>query len=115
MSELNITDVRDMAYSLYKGKTANFDAESANEAIKNIILKTAGCEDGWDMYKFMDNKYKVFAIMREILTPVVAENVLARFESWVDIEDIVIPMYKYEFGKQGVDDTVQKSLVIRFV
>lgn len=34
MSELNITDVRDMAYSLYKGKTANFDAESANEAIK---------------------------------------------------------------------------------
>ena len=30
-------------------------------------------------------------------------------------EDIVIPMYKYEFGKQGVDDTVQKSLVIRFV
>lgn len=90
MSELNITDVRDMAYSLYKGKTANFDAESANEAIKNIILKTAGCEDGWDMYKFMDNKYKVFAIMREILTPVVAENVLARFESWVDIEDIAL-------------------------
>lgn len=30
-------------------------------------------------------------------------------------EDIVIPMYKYEFGKQGVDDSVQKSLVIRFV
>lgn len=90
MSELNITEVRDMAYDLYKGRTANFDAESANEAIKNIILETAGCKDKWDMYKFMDNKYKVFSIMREILTPVVAENVLARFESWVDIADIAL-------------------------
>ena len=36
MSELNVTEVRDMAYDLYKGRTANFDAESANEAIKNI-------------------------------------------------------------------------------
>ena len=42
MSELNVTEVRDMAYDLYKGRTANFDAESANEAIKNIILETAG-------------------------------------------------------------------------
>ena len=90
MSELNVTEVRDMAYDLYKGRTANFDAESANEAIKNIILETAGCRDQWDMYKFMENKYKVFSIMREILTPVVAENVLARFESWVDIQDIAL-------------------------
>lgn len=90
MSELNVTEVRDMAYDLYKGRTANFDAESANEAIKNIILETAGCKENWDMYKFMENKYKVFSIMREILTPVVAENVLARFESWVDIQDIAL-------------------------
>lgn len=90
MSELNVTEVRDMAYDLYKGRTANFDAESANEAIKNIILETAGCRENWDMYKFMENKYKVFSIMREILTPVVAENVLARFESWVDIQDIAL-------------------------
>ena len=90
MSELNVTEVRDMAYDLYKGRTANFDAESANEAIKNIILETAGCKENWDMYKFMENKYKVFSIMREILTPVVAENVIARFESWVDIQDIAL-------------------------
>ena len=38
MSELNVTEVRDMAYDLYKGWTVNFDAESANEAIINIIL-----------------------------------------------------------------------------
>ena len=90
MANLNVQEVREMAYDLYKGRTSKFDAESANEAIKNIILETAGCADKWDMYKFMENKYKVFAIMREILTPVVAENVLARFESWVDIADIAL-------------------------
>lgn len=90
MANLSVTEVREMAYDLYKGRTANFDAESANESIKNIILEAGGCRDKWDMYTFMDNKYKVFRIMKEILTPVVAENVLARFESWVDIEDIAL-------------------------
>lgn len=90
MAELNIKEVRDMALNLYRGKTANFDAESANEAIKNIILEAGGCADGWDMYKFQENKYKVFRIMKEILTPVVAENVVARYESWVDIADIAL-------------------------
>ncbi len=90
MASLNIQEVREMAYDLYKGRTSNFDKESANNAIRNIILETAGCAEKWDMYRFMDNKYKVFAIMREILTPVVAENVLERFEAWVDIEDIAL-------------------------
>ena len=90
MPSLNIQEVREMAYDLYKGRTANFDKESANEAIKNIILEAAGCAEKWDMYKFMDNKYKVFAIMKEILTPVVAEAVNNRFDAWVDIEDIAL-------------------------
>ena len=90
MAELNIKEVKDMALNLYRGRTANFDAESANEAIKNIILEAGGCADGWDMYKFQENKYKVFRIMKEILTPVVAENVVARYESWVDIADIAL-------------------------
>ena len=90
MPSLNVQEVRDMAYDLYKGRTANFDKNSANEAIKNIILEAAGCADKWDMYKFMDNKYKVFAIMKEILTPVVAEAVNNRFDAWVDIEDIAL-------------------------
>lgn len=90
MAELNIKEVKDMALNLYRGRTANFDAESANEAIKNIILEAGGCADGWDMYKFQENKYKVFRIMKEILTPVVAENVIARYESWVDIADIAL-------------------------
>ena len=57
---------------------------------------------------FMDNKYKVFAIMREILTPVVAEAVNNRFDAWVDIEDIALgdtkefdvikPMDLFEIG-----------------
>lgn len=90
MPSLNVQEVRDMAYDLYKGRTANFDKETANNAIRNIILEAAGCAEKWDMYTFMDNKYKVFAIMREILTPVVAEAVNNRFDAWVDIEDIAL-------------------------
>ena len=90
MPSLNVQEVRDMAYDLYKGRTANFDKETANNAIRNIILEAAGCAEKWDMYKFMDNKYKVFAIMKEILTPVVAEAVNNRFDAWVDIEDIAL-------------------------
>ena len=90
MPSLNVQEVRDMAYDLYKGRTANFDKETANNAIRNIILEAAGCAEKWDMYTFMDNKYKVFAIMKEILTPVVAEAVNNRFDAWVDIEDIAL-------------------------
>jgi len=54
------------------------------------------------MYKFMDNKYKVFAIMREILTPVVAEAVNNRFDAWVDIEDIALGDTK-EFDVLNMD------------
>ena len=90
MPSLNVQEVKDMAYDLYKGRTANFDKETANNAIRNIILEAAGCAEKWDMYKFMDNKYKVFAIMKEILTPVVAEAVNNRFDAWVDIEDIAL-------------------------
>ena len=102
MPSLNIQEVREMAYDLYKGRTANFDKNSANEAIKNIILEAAGCADKWDMYKFMENKYKVFAIMREILTPVVAEAVNNRFDAWVDIEDIALGDTK-EFDVLNMD------------
>lgn len=102
MPSLNIQEVREMAYDLYKGRTANFDKNSANEAIKNIILETAGCAEKWDMYKFMDNKYKVFAIMKEILTPVVAENVLEKFATWVDIEDVALGDAK-EFEVMNMD------------
>ena len=90
MPSLNVQEVREMAYDLYKGRTSNFDKETANNAIRNIILEAAGCADKWDMYKFMDNKYKVFAIMKEILTPVVAEAVNNRFDAWVDVEDIAL-------------------------
>ena len=90
MPSLNVQEVRDMAYDLYKGRTANFDKETANNAIRNIILEAAGCAEKWDMYTFMDNKYKVFAIMKDILTPVVAEAVNNRFDAWVDIEDIAL-------------------------
>lgn len=90
MAELNVNDVRDMAYELYKGRTSSFSADEANEAIKNIILEAGGCKDKWDMYTFQDNKYKVFKIMREILTPVIAENVIDRFDAWVDIADIAL-------------------------
>lgn len=88
MADLNVKEVREMAYDLYKGRTGKFDAESANEAIKNIILEAGGCKDHWDMYTFMKNKYDVFAIMRDIITPIVAENTIDRFQSWCDIVNI---------------------------
>ena len=34
MPSLNVQEVREMAYDLYKGRTANFDKETANNAIK---------------------------------------------------------------------------------
>ena len=90
MAELNIKEVRAMAYDLYKGRTSNFSAEEANEAIKNIILEAGGCKEEWNMYRFQENKYRVFEIMKEILTPIVAENVIERYSSWVEIHDVAL-------------------------
>ena len=122
MAELNIKEVRAMAYDLYKGRTSNFSAEEANEAIKNIILEAGGCKDEWNMYRFQENKYRVFEIMKEILTPIVAENVIDRYASWVEIRDIALgdtiefevmnqDLFKIGYVADGTSELRRQNLV----
>ena len=122
MAELNIKEVRAMAYDLYKGRTSNFSAEEANEAIKNIILEAGGCKEEWDMYKFQENKFRVFRIMKEILTPIVSENVVDRYNSWVEIHDVALgdtmvfevmnqDLFKIGYVADGTSELRRQNLV----
>ena len=125
MAEISVKDIaiaKDTAIKLYRGNTMEFSKESASESIKNLILEAGGCKDKWDMYAFMGNKYKVFSVMKEVITPVVAEAIIDRFESWVDIAQIglgdimefeIMNMDLFEVGyvADGTSDIRRQKLI----
>lgn len=87
MAELK---VKDIAVALCKGNVqTRFGKtdEDANELIRRAILRVAGCEEGWDMYAFQENKFKVFRLLSEILTETVGRTIIDQYQSWVEIKD----------------------------
>ena len=85
--------VKDVAVALCKG-TVNEKFgrtnEDANELIRKAILKTAGCENGWDKYMFDHNKHLVFKILSEILEETIGEQIMERYNSWVDFRSVAL-------------------------
>ena len=85
--------VKDVAVALCKG-TVNEKFgrtnEDANELIRKAILKTAGCENGWDKYMFDHNKHLVFKLLSEILEETIGEQIMERYNSWVDFRSVAL-------------------------
>ena len=85
--------VKDVAVALCKG-TVNEKFgrtnEDANELIRKAILKTAGCENGWDKYMFDHNKHLVFKLLSEILEETVGEQLMQQYEAWVDYRSVAL-------------------------
>ena len=85
--------VKDVAVSLCKG-TVNEKFgrtnEDANELIRKAILKTAGCENGWDKYMFDHNKHLVFKLLSEILEETVGQQIMDKYNTWVDFRSVAL-------------------------
>lgn len=90
MSELSVKDV---AVSLCKGNIKEKygrTEDEGNELLRRSILKTAGCENGWDPYVFEHNKNLVFKLLSEVLEETVGEQIMKQYDEWVDFRSVAL-------------------------
>ena len=60
------SQVAQMAIDILDGNPDTYDLNTAEDKLRKLVLNEMG--GTWDYYTFQDNKYKVFAILSEILT-----------------------------------------------
>lgn len=76
-------EFRELSRDLYNGNVAEFSVKEANDKLRNLIKDM--CND--DIYEFMDNKYKVFRVMSELLTSTTSELSRDVFEPIAEFKD----------------------------
>lgn len=89
----NKFEIRDIARELYRGNIEKFSGGAINEKegtdmVTNAILDVCGCKEKFNMNKFMDNKYKVFQILEEVLTEPVQDGIVPQYQEWMDIQNV---------------------------
>lgn len=89
-----------LAYDAVTGNAKEgFTKEQMNEAVRNVVREV--CNGEWNYYKFMENRYKVFAIMAEILPVSMNASLAGKFEGFADFKDTALMDKPYFF----VEDT----------
>lgn len=67
----NLTDLQKIAVDLYKGQmSANYSTRDAEDVLRDSIAELINKNGRPNLNKFGENKYKVFAILEEVLEPV---------------------------------------------
>ena len=56
----NLTDLQKLSLDIVKGKVEKYSANEGSDVIRQAILEACGMENGWDVYKFQQNKYEVY-------------------------------------------------------
>lgn len=65
-----------------------FTKEQMNEAVRNVVREACGGE--WNYYKFMENRYKVFAIMAEVMPVAMNASLAGKFDGFAQFHDTAL-------------------------
>lgn len=105
-----------LAFGAVTGITKEgFTKEQMNEAVRNVVREACGGE--WNYYKFMENKYKVFAIMAEVMPVAMNASLSGKFDGFAEFKDTalgdkpyfwvednqVYPVYTAARGNQDIE------------
>lgn len=88
MAIKKMTDLQKLSLDVYNGKVENYSVEAGEEAIRNAIKDACGGE--WNYYTFMDNKYKAFQVMAEVLAISNGALLNNAFNEFVEIRDTAL-------------------------
>ena len=78
-----------LAYDAVSGiSKEGYTKEQMNESVRNMVRDVCGGE--WNYYKFMENRYKVFAIMAEILPVSMNTSLSGKFDGFADFKDTAL-------------------------
>ena len=78
-----------LAYDATTGiSKEGFTKEQMNEAVRNVVRDVCGGE--WNYYRFMENRYKVFAIMAEVLPVAMNASLAGKFDNFAEFKDTAL-------------------------
>lgn len=80
-----IKKFREFSRDLYYGKVTEFSTEEANDKLRTLIKNICGGE--YSVHEFLDNRYKIFAVMSELLTLATSELSRDVFEPIAEFKD----------------------------
>jgi len=89
MNSFVFSNNQKLAYDAVTGiAKEGFTAEQMNEAVRNVVREACGGE--WNYYKFMENQYKVFAIMAEVMPVAMNASLSGKFDGFAEFKDTAL-------------------------
>lgn len=86
----NLTDLQKLSLDITRGKVEKYSMTEGSDVIREAILEACGMENGWDVYKFQQNKYEVYRILSETITVAISELMIDKYRDWVDFKDTAL-------------------------
>lgn len=86
----NLTDLQKLSLDITRGKVEKYSMAEGSDVIREAILEACGMENGWDVYKFQQNKYEVYRILSETITVAISELMIDKYRDWVDFKDTAL-------------------------
>lgn len=86
----NLTDLQKLSLDITRGKVEKYSMTEGSDVIREAILEVCGMENGWDVYKFQQNKYEVYRILSETITVAISELMIDKYRDWVDFKDTAL-------------------------
>lgn len=86
----NLTDLQKLSLDICKGKVEKYSATEGSDVIRQAIAEACGMENGFDIYKFQQNKYEVYRILSETVTIALSELMIEKYRDWVDFKDVAL-------------------------
>ncbi len=83
-----LSNLQALSLDVYNGKVENYSVEQGEDAIRNAVREACGGE--WNYYSFMDNKYKVFQVISEVLAISNGALLNDAFNEFVEIRDTAL-------------------------
>ena len=89
MNSFVFSNNQKLAYDAVTGITKEgFTKEQMNDAVRNIVREACGGE--WNYYRFMENRYKVFAIMAEVMPVAMNASLAGKFDGFAEFKDTAL-------------------------
>jgi hypothetical protein len=79
------TDLQVLARDTYNKSVKKYSVSEANDAIRQVFKDI--CGDEWNYYTFMENRYKIFAIIAEIMPAAMRDSLANKFNNFAEFAD----------------------------
>ncbi|MDD4000479.1 MAG: hypothetical protein PHX62_06270 [Bacilli bacterium] len=86
MNSFVMTGTQKMAFDAVKNTSATKNTTELNQAIRNAINEVCGGEYSW--YKLLENKYKAYTLLSEIMSAAENANLSGKFDRFADFHDV---------------------------